>query len=136
MATNKRRICTETYQYFNQNPKGYITGDCMIRAISLASGISYEDVVMGIAKVQCETYRSGDQHYPIYLERIGFIKQPMPKKANGKKYTIDEFCKKIAEPNKSYVVSCAHHLTCVKDKKIHDIWNCGYKCVGNYWEVL
>lgn len=125
---------TETFKYWNVNPKKYITSDCVARSITMATGNNYEDVVMGIAKIQCEICRCGKEDYETYLERIGWEKQRQPKKSNGKKYTIDEFCKKMAKPNKSYVVSCANHLTCIVDRRIYDTWNCGYKSVGNYWE--
>lgn len=130
---DSRHKPTETYMFHNVNPKGYITGDCLTRAIALATDLSYEDVVMGLAKTQIETCRCGNEHFPIYLESIGWAKNKQPRKSNGKKYTIDEFCKKIAEPSKRYVISCAGHITCVVDKKIHDIWNCGEMSVGNYW---
>lgn len=123
---------TDTYRYHNVNPKGYITSDCMERAITLATGLPYEEVIIGLAKTHIETCRCGD-HYKTYLEKLGWVKNKQPKKPNGKKYTIEEFCKKIAKPKEVYVVSCANHLTCVVDKEIHDIWNCGCKSVGNYW---
>ena len=132
---DERHIPTETYKYHNVNPKGYITGDCVERAITLATGLSYEDVVMGLAKTQCEIFRSGGELYPVYLNKLGWVKNKQPRKRNGKKYTIDEFCEQVAQPNKSYVVSCANHLTCVVNKKINDIWDCGHKCVGNYWSI-
>ncbi len=37
------------YIYFNPNPDGKAVGDCVIRAIVLATGKSWEDVYVGIA---------------------------------------------------------------------------------------
>ena len=61
--------------------------------------------------------------------------EKMPRKLDGKRYTVSEFCDEIAKPNMTYIISVANHLTCVRDKALVDTWNCGHKSVGNYWIV-
>lgn len=55
----------------------------------------------------------------------------MPRKENGKRYTLSEF----AETNGriTAVVSVAKHLAALVDGELHDTWNCGHKCVGNFY---
>lgn len=31
------------YKYYNENPKGLLTDDCVLRSISVAEGISWND---------------------------------------------------------------------------------------------
>lgn len=125
---------TSTFHYHNENPKGRITGDCTFRAIARATGISWKDVVMGMAEMSIRTGYAINDNKGIerYMESIGWIKMPQPKKPNGKKYTGAEFCKKHREGN----IVCSiggHHLSCIIDGKINDIWDCTNKCIGNYW---
>ena len=120
---------------FNANPKDVKTGDCVIRAITVASGLKYWQVVDGLLEVYKETGHiiNCKNGYEEYLKRLGFKKCKMPKHENGKKYTVAQFCEEIAEPGKSYVVAIANHITAVEDKVLYDIWDCSSKCVYNYY---
>ena len=54
-----------------------------------------------------------------------------PRKANNKKYTGKEFCKKH---NETCVANIGgHHVVCIKNGKVHDIWDSTDGCIGNYW---
>lgn len=140
---------TKTFRYFNANPKGRITADCSIRAISKATGLDYNDVVIGLAKVQCETgYEpTMGKGLEIYMESIGWEKHPQPKKSSGKKYTGEEFCKFL---NKCGWWNCdgivanigGHHMVAImptdtndpqENWKVFDIWDSTDGCIGNYW---
>lgn len=140
---------TKTFRYFNANPKGRITADCSIRAISKATGLDYNDVVMGLAKVQCETgYEpTMGKGLEIYMESIGWEKQSQPKKASGKKYTGEEFCKYLNKNldgwyGEGIVANIGgHHMVAIMptdnlDKqenwKVFDIWDSTDGCIGNY----
>ena len=69
------------------------------------------------------------------LDTYGFIKMKQPRKANGKKYTVAELDKITtkAERDKGVFIRIANHDTCVVGNYIEDIWDCGYKTIGNYW---
>ena len=64
---------TEFFHYFNANPKNRITGDCRIRAISVACEVPYNQVVMDLARVHCETGydQCAHQGISILLEKYG-----------------------------------------------------------------
>lgn len=130
---------TPTFHYHNQNPRNRITGDCLIRAISNAAEIPYNEVVMRLAKLSCETgYSYGDKKvYGKFLEDEGFVRMSQPRKSDNTKYTGSEFCKQIATKSSRYVVSIGtHHVTAVVDGKVNDIWNCTDDAVGVYWEKV
>ena len=137
---------TDTFVYHNENPKNRITGDCTFRAIATATGKAWDEVVIEMAKLSCETgYAINDtKGIERYMEQIGWHKWKQPRKPNGKKYTGKEFCKWLnTNPrNVNAVVAKigSHHVTCIKrggvynsDFKVNDIWDCTDGAIGNYW---
>lgn len=127
----------ETFHWFNMNPKGRRTGDCVVRALSAFFGESWERIYFELAKLGIERCTAMDcpETYERYLSDRGLTKSKMPRRNDNTRYTAKEFCKEIAEPGHVYVLSLAGHLTYVgPDCKIWDIWDCGDKSVGNYWK--
>lgn len=125
------------FKKLNVNPKGVKSGDCVIRAITTATKKDYFEVVDEMVKIYKKTgYIINDKHgYEKYLKTLGYEKQKQPRKPDGKKYTLKEFIDIKAEPNKSYIISLANHLTAVENKVLIDIWDCSHKCVLNYWII-
>ena len=132
---------TSTFHYYNANPRNRITTDCVIRAEVVALGTPYEQVVLENAQLQCETGFSANDTKGIdkYMAFKGWKKHPQPRKDDGTKYTVREFCQTIAKPNRHYLVSMANHVVAVVDCKAWDIWDCTdvlyTKCVGNYYSL-
>ena len=135
---------TTTFHLHNANPKGRLTGDCTDRAISTACGVPYEQVVMDLARIQCETGYSRSMHggIEILLERYGWVKHKQPRKPDNTKYTGKEFCKVVQNgiakdgiviTDKIFCTIGGHHVTAIMDGKVWDVWNCTDSCVGNYW---
>lgn len=140
---------TDTFHFYNANPKGRITGDCAIRAIATATGIPYNDVVIGLAKIHCETgYEpTMGKGLDAYMKSIGWVKHPQPRKPDGTKFTGAQFCHElwnIASWDSVLVNIGGHHMACIKEIecpndhikyrfKVHDIWNSTGRCIGNYW---
>lgn len=138
----KRRIYpdTETFHYHNQNPKNRITGDCRIRAISLACEVPYNDVVMDLARIQCETGydQITNQGISILLKQYGWVKQNQPRKSDNTKFTGKEFCKyrqRVAECSGDRIVANigGHHTVAIVGGKVWDTWDSTDGCIGNYW---
>lgn len=124
---------TDTFKWYNANPKHNITGDCVIRAISKATNKDWYETLDNLCNIGKELgdVPNCDIAYETYLNNEGFTKMKQPKKASGKKYTANEFAKNHKKG--SYVLRLANHLTVCVDGILYDIWNCGYKTVGNYW---
>lgn len=144
----ERRRNTKTYRFFNANPKGRITGDCVTRAITKATGKDYNDVVMDLARIHVETGYDGEtkEGYSRLLEEYGWVKNPQPKKPSGKKYTGEEFCKLLNKEKKDSSPIIAHiggnHIVAIvptdmndpqENWKVFDIWDSTDGCIGNYW---
>jgi hypothetical protein len=130
------RASKGNFIFHNENPKGLIrNNDCVIRAISKATGYGWDTVFMGLCDIGLEIKDtiSSKPVFDKYLQSLGHVKQKQPKKENGKKYTATEFADKFNKG--TYVILLANHLSVVVDGKIYDTWNCSKKCVGNYWKV-
>lgn len=146
MTRQQKYPDTSTFHYHNQNPHKRITTDCVIRAISTATEIPYNQVVMEMAEMQCKYgYDEADSKgIDKYMASKGWIKHKQPRKPDGTKFTGAEFCR---EASKSFVLLDrniianigGHHIVCIKANtfqephKIWDIWDCSHKCIGNYW---
>ena len=130
-----------SYEYLNLNPKGKKTCDCVIRALSLATGKSYEQVYREIFEISLKTgYMLNEKRVEDkFLEQNGFIKIKQPKKFDGTKYTIGELDWALTNSGRgeslgeAVIVRCAHHLTCVKDGVLYETWDCRRKCISNYF---
>lgn len=126
---------TDTFHYLNVNPHKRITGDCIVRAISFACDVPYNDVVMDCARIQCETGydMTVSQGVSILMERYGWAKNRQLRHLDNTKFTVKEFVE--AFPKGTYILSMAGHMTVIKDGVCYDIWDCVKygRTVGNYW---
>lgn len=122
---------------YNKNPKNKRTGDCVIRAISEATNNTWENVYMELAKLGIEQglILNDTANWRKYLEILGYKQEKMPRRKDNTRYTVEEFCVELAEPNKTYIVKVANHITLVRNKNLYDTWDCSYKSVGNYWTI-
>lgn len=124
---------TAAFTYCNANPQGKKTTDCVARAISTALDQDYEETARELFEFWLKTgYDIHDAKcYGKYLESKGWVKQKQPRKANNNKYTGKEFVKQFKGTCVAHIGG--HHIVCIKDGKILDIWNCSTRCIGNYW---
>lgn len=124
---------TESFTYYNANPKNKHTTDCVIRAICTALDQSYAETLIELADMQLKTgYDFTDaKGFGKYLELKGWIKNKQPRKANNTKYTGKEFVKMF----KGICVANigGNHTVCIKDGRVFDIWDSTDGCIGNYW---
>lgn len=134
MTREQKYPDTDTFHLHNENPKNRITGDCMFRAVARGTGIPYNEVVMALAKIHCETgYECTDKRtVDRFLKSKGWVMQKQPKKPNGQKYTGAEFCRTF-RPKRAIAMIGGHHVVAIVDGKVNDIWNSTGGCIGNYW---
>ena len=118
----------------NVNPRNRKTTDCVIRALTVATGEDYYKVLKDLYELQVATGYDMAEKRSIdrYLEQNGWTKHKQPKKPNGKKYLVGEINQLINDGDPA-VVSLAGHLTAVKDDHLVDVWDCRYKTIGNYY---
>lgn len=121
------------FKEFNANPKNRKTCDCVVRALTIATGMTYKDVYTELFNISLESgYMLNEKRVEDeFMKRHGFIKLKQPRKFDNTKYTINEILCISHAP--IIVIRCAHHLTVVKDGVLIDTWNCGYKTINNYY---
>jgi predicted lipase len=138
---------TSVFQWENLNPKGHITGDCTVRAVAGAIGISWEAALTGLRDFELKYARMDMVVFTKYLASFRWVKHKQPVKEDGKKYMVYAFARYLTKqyPNGEIGnVICTtshHHMTCIKPVqtdagvvyKIHDHWNCQNNVVGNFW---
>ena len=130
---------TNTFHFYNANPHNRFTTDCVIRAISTATEIPYNQVVMEMAEMQCKTGFDPSENKLIdkYLKSKGWTRRPQPKKADNTKYTGTEYCE-ILKGDQTIICSLGtHHMACIKridgQLKVWDTWNSTSGKVGIIW---
>ena len=134
MATRAEKYPdTLTFTYYNANPKGKLTCDCVVRAVCTALDEPYNQIMKEMFDMSIKTgYEYTDvKCIDKYLQSKGWKKMKQPRKSNNKKYTGEEFCK-------IYKGTCVaniggNHTVCIKNGKVHDTWDSTGGCIGNYW---
>lgn len=118
----------------NVNPKNKKTGDCVIRALTSASGKGYYQVSDELYELSKKTGHmlNSKQTYEKWLDANGFVKHKQPRKPDGTKYTVREI-KELVGDLEQAVVSMANHLTSYEHGRIVDTWDCRRKTIGNYY---
>ena len=115
----------------NVNPRKKRVGDCVIRAIAIATGQTWHEVYTALYRVG---FREADmmesnEVWGKYLYRLGF--EPfILSDACPKCTTVREFAKYF--PVGTYIVGTGNHAVTVIDGDWIDTWNSG-SCVPAYF---
>lgn len=104
----------------NPNPQGNVVGDCVIRAISIATGMPWEKVYVEIA---IQGFLMGDMPssnsvWGEYLQEIGFTKEVC-------RYcsSVRKFCEN--NPHGTFILATGSHVVAVIDGNYYDTWDSG-----------
>lgn len=113
-----------SYVYHNSNPDGKIVGDCVIRAISLATGKTWSDTYIDISEKGLSMHDMPSSNYvwSSYLKDLGFRRQIIPDTCPDC-YTIREFT--YEHPYGIFILGTGSHVVTVIDGNYYDIWDCG-----------
>ena len=133
-------IDNKYYHFINVNPKGKFVGDCVIRAIALACGQSWETTIREMTELGIKHgYEVNDQKlYPKYLELKGFKEMKEPRTSNNTKITVRDFI----DDRDGFAINTivmnvgSHHVSCIKDNKVNDTWDCSRNTMHKYWVKL
>ena len=147
----KRKIPQNTtyFKYYNANPKEKKTGDCVVRALSVAMKKSWDDVLTDLYKyaIKYKQMLNDDALYKKYLKDNGWMMLKQPRTIDNTKYTGIEFCQELQEgccfnydngimvDGFSDIIAHigGHHIVAIIDCKIVDTWNSAKGCIGNIW---
>ena len=125
----------EYYNYINVNPKDKYGGDCVVRAIALALNQSWEQTVREMTELGIKhgLVLNDKKLYPKYLKLKGFREVKEPRDVNNRKITIREYLRYKFVLKAVVVNAGSHHVTCIKDNKVNDIWDCSKCTMHKYW---
>jgi len=127
-------------------------GDCVVRSIAIATGISYQKVYQDLydanekfriksrSKLAKSLIKKNDSprtgtHRAVlkkYLKQLGWKWTPTMFIGQGCKIHL----KKEELPNDTLIVSCSKHITVVINGVLNDTYDCsrnGTRCVYGYW---
>lgn len=121
-------------------------GDCVCRAISIATGMDYKEVY-DMLNAECKTTNlpkkrksnTNDARNGVYrktfqkvLKDLGWVWHPVMSIGSG----CTMHMKENELPAGTLIISLSRHLTCVKDGVLYDTYDCtreGTRCVYGYY---
>jgi hypothetical protein len=108
----------------NPNPCRREEPDCVVRAIAIATGKTWDEVHWDLCRLSHEhcTMPSVNWLWEMYLKRNGFEKFLLPD-ACPECVTVREFCKRY--PDGTYVIGTGTHAIAVISGNYVDAWDSG-----------
>lgn len=110
------------WREFNNNPTGRKTGDCAVRAISAALGISWDDAHYMLSELSraMGEMPSADDVWGAVLRQHGFKRSAIPNSCPDC-YSAEDFAQD--HPYGTFVLGFGGHCATVIDGVILDAWN-------------
>ena len=134
MLQNIKKV-RATYKYYNSNPLGRSTGDCVIRAITKATNMSWNSVYRILLSL---AYKEKDMPSANYvwgklLKLFGYKKYIIPDSCPDC-YTVRDFC--YDHPFGKYILATGSHVVTVIDGNYYDSWDSGNEVPIYYWKEI
>lgn len=119
------------YKYYNRNPDLLHLKDCVCRAISTATGLSY-DAVDNLLKITASEYECDKLCVCCYHNLLEDI-LCYPRMNCEFKQTVEEVASMY--PKNKLIIRVKEHLTSSINGTILDIWDCSNELVDCFWIV-
>lgn len=119
------------FAYRNVNPQHIEEEDCVTRAISLATKLSYSSVANLLN--MCEQYYGCDKLTVNCYGRLLTEIFNYPVRYCNRGETVGDVVEKF--PYNTLIIRIDGHLTCSVLGILTDIWNCSDKEVDRYWII-
>ena len=118
----------------NPNPLGKTTGDCVIRAIAIATDQSWRETYRQLCDLG-EKYAdlpNSNMIWNMFLRRRGAKQFLLPENC-PECITVQAFCERY--PEGIYVIGTGDHAICVIDGDWYDTFDSGTEVPGYFWRV-
>ena len=117
------------YKYYNANSRGTFVNDCVVRAISVAEGKSWDETYEELSYIA--------QKEGILLDDVEFVEDYLDdryKRTCHYSKTVGEFIEEF--PKGIYLVTMNGHITVVIDGILYDTFDCRDRRMYCSWCVL
>jgi len=113
---------------FNPNPKKQYVGDCVIRALSLATDSDWNTIYISLSVwgYAMADLPSSNQVWGKYLSEHGFKKVPCPECS-----TVEKFSE--SHPKGVYVLATGTHAVACIDGNYYDSWDSAHEQIIYYF---
>ena len=122
--------------YFPTKLKKDLAGDCIMRAIPIATGIDYKVIWDGMFELGSEIGRMPNSWVTmdLYLDSLGWKKCKPFRKSNGRKYKLKDVPIRFCHvPGEAFLFRTSKHLTAVVNGELRDVWNCKESYANSYY---
>lgn len=122
-----------SWKYWNPNPREMHVGDCTIRAITKATGMSWDEAYanLSIYGLLQKNMPSSNACWGAFLRSKNFKRKAIPDDKPDD-YTVEDFCRD--HPKGMYIVATEGHVLTVVDGDWWDSWNSGQEFPIFYYE--
>lgn len=124
------------YVKYNNNPRNnYLAGDCVIRAISVATGDSWEKVYTALSTEGMYVGEWGNNNsvWDNYLRSRGFKRYICPNECPAC-YTIADFA--MEHPSGTFIAATGRHAVAVVDGNWYDSWDSAGEVPIYYYQKI
>ena len=118
-----------SYKYYNANATGRFVNDCVIRAISVAEGKTWDDTYQELSRIA--------QKQGILLDDVNFVEPLLDKRYVRERTYFDETVGDFAQdhPRGTYLITMPNHITVLKKGVIYDTFDPSKRILKNAWKV-
>ena len=129
------------FEYYQPNDKDLKDqyGDCQIRALSKALGLTWLETYDAIAPICREAQLLGIFDAPAkvrneLVKKLGFTYTGVSNKRGTKRPTVWKFAKD--HPTGTYILNVANHEVACVEGKYYDTWDCGECSLYGFYTKL
>ena len=120
------------YIHANPNPNGVYVEDCVVRAICIVTGRSWDDIYIHLCLEGfiIKNMPTVDIVWGTFLKSIGFVPYLLPTDCPNC-YTVRDFCER--NRNGVFILATGSHLVAIIDGNYCDAWDSGDELVNYVW---
>lgn len=117
------------FKYYNANPQKLLINDCVLRSISVAEGITWNECQEKLS------YLANKK--AMLLNDVEFVEEYLDERYPREccsNMTVGEFAKEC--PKGHYVVTMNGHITAIIDNVIVDTFDCSDRIMWCCWKIM